>query len=172
MFKGANERRFDMRLAANRPGAGGERGSRKDAAEARPRHPDEVIGLELAQNRQTWAALRRLGVREGTVLPLHFCFESGGPEADRKLASFLQAGGYRVVLGSDVLDGWTPPMVLGLEAIDDWVRTMLYAGYQHGGCAFAGWTATVSGRVRAASEPTPRHRPNVPADGRERQGVS
>jgi hypothetical protein len=108
------------------------------------RHPDEAIGAELAQNRRTWAALERLGVRQGAELPLHFFFETAGPEADRELAGYLREAGYTIVVEDDGLAGTTPPMALGPEAIDDWVRGMLYAGYHHGGCVFAGWTATVS----------------------------
>jgi hypothetical protein len=108
------------------------------------RHPDEAIGREIAQNRRTWAALERLGVRQGAELPLQFFFETAGAEADRELADVLREGGYTVVLEQDGLAGTTRPMALSPEAIDDWVRGMLYVGYQHGGCVFAGWTATVS----------------------------
>ena len=117
-------------------------------------HPDEAIGREVAQNRRTWAALERLGVREGAELPLHFFFETAGTDADCELAEFLRDEcGYTVMLESDGLAGTTPPMTLGPAAIDDWVRELLYAGYQHGGCAFAGWTATVSlGGTKPAQE--------------------
>jgi hypothetical protein len=120
---------------------------KKERATAKDRlqHPDEAIGREVAQNRRTWAALERLGVREGAEFPLHFYFETAGAKADRLLAEYLRDDcGYRVVAEPDGLAGTTPPMTLSLPAIDDWVRGMLYAGYQHGGCAFAGWTATVS----------------------------
>lgn len=109
------------------------------------RHPDEAIGAEVAQNRRTWAALERLGVREGAELPLHFYFETAGEEADSKLAEFLRSEcGYKVEREPEGLAGTTPPMRVGPAAIDDWVRGLLYAGYQNGGCAFAGWTATIS----------------------------
>jgi len=108
------------------------------------RHPDEVIGSEVAQNRRTWAALERLGVREGAELPLQFYFETAGADADRELAEYLRAAcGYTVEIEAEGLAGTTPPMTVGPAALDDWVRGMLYAGYRHGGCAFAGWTATV-----------------------------
>jgi hypothetical protein len=108
-------------------------------------HPDEAIGREVAQNRRTWAALERLGVHEGAELPLHFYFETAGAEADRELADYLRvACGCTIVTEADGLAGTTPPMTLSLKAIDDWVRGLLYAGYRHGGCRFAGWTATVS----------------------------
>jgi hypothetical protein len=115
------------------------------------RHPDEAIGAEAAQNRRTWAALERLGVREGAELPLQFYFETAGEDADRELAGFLRNEcGYNVDAELEGLAGTTPPIPVGPAALDEWVRGMLYAGYQHGGCAFAGWTAIVS----VGGEPT------------------
>ena len=108
------------------------------------RHPDEAIGREVAQNRRTWAALERLGVRVGAELPLHFYFETAGAEADNALAEHLRSAGYTITVEKDGIAGTTPAMPLAPEAIDDWVRGLLYAGYQYGGCAFAGWTATVA----------------------------
>lgn len=108
-------------------------------------HPDEAIGREAAQNRRTWAALERLGVLDGAELPLHFYFETAGPEAGGELAEYLRDGcGYTVVFEPEGLACTTPPMKVSLAAIDEWVSSLLYAGYQLGGCAFAGWTATVS----------------------------
>ena len=74
-------------------------------------HPDEAIGREAAQNRRTWAALERLGVREGAELPLHFYFETAGAGADGELARYFRDRcGYKVVLEPDGLACTTPPM--------------------------------------------------------------
>ena len=62
---------------------------RKGTAQRLPAwHPDEVIAREIAQNAQTWDALARLGVREGTELALEFVYETAGPAADRVLAEY------------------------------------------------------------------------------------
>jgi hypothetical protein len=100
---------------------------------------DERLEQECEQNARTWAALLRLGVTAGTELALTFHFTPPCQE----LAEHLREGGNRVVLEKDCLTGWTPPMALCPAALDDWVAEMLRAGDQHGGCAFAGWTATV-----------------------------
>ncbi len=145
---------------------------RNRASEALPagRHPEELIGREIAQNAKTWAALMRLGVRNGTRLPLHFFYETGGPEADEELAEFLRHdAGYEVTIEPDGVSGRTPPMPLSSAALDAWVWTMLCASHMHGGAAFAGWTATVGSR-----NPTSRAGTRIPGqddhpapDGRE-----
>src|SRR5262249_30265470 len=38
-------------------------------------HPEDLLGRELAQNAKTWAALQRLGVHEGSEIPLDFFFQ-------------------------------------------------------------------------------------------------
>jgi nucleotide-binding universal stress UspA family protein len=108
-------------------------------------HPDEVIAREVAQNRETWAALQRLGVTEGAELRLEFVYESGGEAADRELAEYLRREtGYEVRVEPGGVTGATPPTVVDPQALDDWVARMVVAGHEHGGCAFDGWTATVS----------------------------
>src|SRR4051794_20836830 len=100
---------------------------------------------ELARNAESWAALRRLGVRPGSALPLHFCFESGGQLADRRLADFLRLEhGYDAEVDEDGVTGCTPALALDLELLDRWTQTMLAAAHAHEGCRFAGWTVTVS----------------------------
>jgi hypothetical protein len=68
---------------------------RRDAGRAEEganvrRLPEDLLPGELVQNATTWAALRRLGVRDGTELPLTFFFETAGAEADHELAEFLR----------------------------------------------------------------------------------
>jgi hypothetical protein len=101
--------------------------------------PDERLARECEQNARTWAALLRLGVTKGTELVLTFHFEPPSEE----LAEHLRDAGNRVVVERDCITGWTPPMALCPDTLDSWVAEMLRAGDRHGGCAFAGWTATV-----------------------------
>jgi hypothetical protein len=108
-------------------------------------HPDEVLAQELDRTARTWATLERLGVGEGTELALDFFYETAGPEADRELAEHLRSEpGYEVVIEPDGVSGRTQPMSLSAAVLDEWVATMLRSSREHGGCAFSGWTATVS----------------------------
>jgi nucleotide-binding universal stress UspA family protein len=110
-------------------------------------NPDEVIAREVAQNAQTWEALGRLGVREGTELTLEFVYETGGAAADRELAEFLRGeAGCEVEVESGGVRGKTKPTPVSPAALDEWVARMVFAGHEHGGCVFDGWTATVSAR--------------------------
>ncbi len=107
--------------------------------------PGETLERELEQNSRTWASLCRLGVKEGAELPLRFCFNSAGLEADRALAEFLRdEAGYDVMIEKEGVSGSTSPMTLGPAALDAWVSAMVQAGHDHGGCLFSGWMATVS----------------------------
>jgi nucleotide-binding universal stress UspA family protein len=110
-------------------------------------HPDEVIAREIAQNAQTWDALASLGVCEGTELVLEFVYETAGPAADRVLAEFLGGEGYEVEIEPVGVSGHTRPTPVSQAALDEWVTRMVLAGHEHGGCAFDGWTATLSGRL-------------------------
>jgi hypothetical protein len=106
---------------------------------------DTELQRELAKNASTWRALERLGVQSGQELPVHFYFESAGTLADRRLAGFLRAElGYDAEADSDGVSGRTAPFELSPELLDRWVYEMLLAGYQCGGCRFAGWSATVT----------------------------
>jgi len=113
---------------------------------------DDVIAREYERNAETWRALCRLGVDEGSELALEFVYESGGAESDAELAAHLrQTTDYTVDLDDSGVSGETRPMALGRELLDNWVREMICAGHDHGGCAFGGWTATVE--QDPASEP-------------------
>jgi hypothetical protein len=121
------------------------RHSRGEAAARASWHPEELVVREFAQNANTWAALQRLGVCEGSEIPLDFFFQTAGPDADRGLAEFLgSTTGYQVVVEPDGVSGRTPPMAVSPIALDIWARAMLYAGFEHGRCQFAGWTTTLS----------------------------
>ena len=100
---------------------------------------------EVVQNANTWAALQRLGVREGSEIALDFFFQTAGPAADHELAEFLTSlTGYQAVVEPDGVSGRTPPIAVSPSALDEWTRAMLDAGFEHGRCLFAGWTATLS----------------------------
>jgi hypothetical protein len=106
--------------------------------------PGEAIARELRRNEETLAVLRRLGVEESDRLPLSFAYETGGAEADRELAAFLaDEAGYEVTIEAEGVSGRTTPVQLSSEGLEVWARGMLRAG-DSCGCAFAGWTATVS----------------------------
>jgi hypothetical protein len=121
------------------------RHSRVEAGARAPWHPEELVVREFAQNANTWAALQRLGVCEGSKIALDFFFQTAGPDADCELAEFLMSvTGYQVVVEPDGVSGRTPPIAVSPIALDDWARAMLYAGFEHGRCLFAGWTATIS----------------------------
>jgi nucleotide-binding universal stress UspA family protein len=118
-------------------------------------HPDEVIARETAQNAKSWDVLARLGVREGTELALEFLFDTGGLAGDRELAAFLRSEtGYEVTIEPGGVTGHTPPMPVSPTALDEWVTKMVLAGHEHGGCAFDGWTATLSAGRRKLPSPT------------------
>lgn len=104
----------------------------------------ELLRRHLALNAQTWGALVRLGVRDGDELALAFAYATAGPEADRELAGFLEREtAYAIELEPGGVTGRTVPMPVSAAALDDWVRSMMRAGQDHGGCAFDGWTTTV-----------------------------
>jgi nucleotide-binding universal stress UspA family protein len=114
-------------------------------ARARVSDLDEVLAREIAENARTWEALERLGVHEGAQLTLEFAYESGGPSSDRVLAEYLRdENGYEVEVDPEGITGWTPPLPVSPAALDQWVTRMVLAGREHGGCAFGGWTATIS----------------------------
>ncbi len=104
----------------------------------------DVMAHHVARNEQTWEALVRLGVHEGAELALAFAYGTAGPEADRELAKFLEREAeYEVEIESEGVAGRTKPMPASPAALNDWVRKMVFAGHEHGGCIFDGWTATV-----------------------------
>ena len=113
-----------------------------------PVQSDDMLERAFAVNRRTWGALALLGVRAGDMLPLHFFFETAGEAADRELAAFLCCEtDYDVVIEADGVTGRTRSMPVSPATLDDWVRGLVVIGHDHGGCRFAGWTATVPSRT-------------------------
>jgi nucleotide-binding universal stress UspA family protein len=118
---------------------------REPDARAKNWHPDEVIAREVARNKETWQALERLGVTAGSKLRLEFLYETGGEAGDRDLAEYLRREtDYDVEIEDGGVTGSTQPMRVDPKILDEWVAWMVLAGHDNGGCAFDGWTATVS----------------------------
>ena len=82
---------------------------------------------------------------EGAKLRLEFVYETGGEVGDQQLAEYLRREkSYDVVVEGAGVSGSTAPTPVGPQALDEWVAWMVIAGHDNGGCAFDGWTATVS----------------------------
>src|SRR5262249_51206520 len=114
----------------------------------------------------TGGILGRLEVAETCELPLAFVFETGGPEADARLAAYLEAeAGYEVWIVQGGVSGRTEPVELSSEALEAWVRAMLGAGRRFGGCAFGGWAVALS-RAEAPAPTTAPAKRGMPRPGR------
>jgi hypothetical protein len=121
-------------------------GSERELARTRVEATDQALERELARNEATLAIVRRLGIDESEEAPLAFVFETGGAEADARLAAFLESEGYEVWIEQGGVSGRTTPVQLSFEALEVWVRGMLGAGRRFGGCPFGGWTVALSRR--------------------------
>jgi hypothetical protein len=100
----------------------------------------------VARNAAIWAALTQAGVTEATELRLDFFYDSAGEASDAELAAFLGSEtDYEVVRTSKQygVTGSTQPTTVTPQILDDWVRWMVLAGYEHGACKFDGWGAPV-----------------------------
>jgi hypothetical protein len=102
-------------------------------------HEDEALEEHRAQNDRSLRVLRRLGLGDGTELALWFSFESLGADRDCALAEQLQGMSYRVLIEPAGVSGWTAPMPVDRETLDEWVATMLRLAR-----TFSGWTATIA----------------------------
>lgn len=106
--------------------------------------PEAVIAELTVINEHTWGALQRLGVTEETLVCLHFDYEGDDAEANRQLADYLgRETDYEVEVVSNGVTGSTKPRTVNLVALDDWVRWMVIAGHENGGCRFDGWDSVI-----------------------------
>jgi hypothetical protein len=106
--------------------------------------PEDVIAELLVINEDTWGALERLGVTEQTHLRLHFDYAGDDEAANAQLADYLRGEtDYEVQAVEDGVTGSTQPRTVNLESLNEWVRWMVLAGHEHGGCKFDGWDSTV-----------------------------
>lgn len=133
-------------LATRRPAYGGshQRKLRPMTRHSKDWQPEDVIADLLVINEHSWGALQRLGVTEDTRLSLHFDYEGDDEAANERLADFLRREtDYEVKVVSNGVTGSTKPRTVNLEALDEWVRWMVLAGYENGGCKFDGWDSVV-----------------------------
>ena len=109
--------------------------------------PEATLRQQLAMNRETWKKLQEHGVDETTELRLDFFYDGPGEAEANELAAFLRAEtDYEVAVDPEegwAVNGTTRATTISLEILDDWVRWMVAAGAEHGGCEFDGWGAQV-----------------------------
>lgn len=119
-----------------------------------PRWDETVLREQLAMTAQTWATLQEHGVDESTELELDFFYIAPGQSEAETLSAFLRREtDYFVVVDKArkrmlsrkawYVMGRTEPAAVTLEILDEWVRWMVAAGAEHGGCEFDGWGAAV-----------------------------
>jgi hypothetical protein len=89
--------------------------------------------------------LRELGVKDGQPLRLEFFFYAERAEAADALAMALQRDRYDVELGHAadksglfVVTGWTVPISVSPDAVNEWCDRMNDLGLAHN-CEFDGW---------------------------------
>jgi hypothetical protein len=115
---------------------------------------DETLSRQLAMNPQTWAMLQEHGVDESTELTLDFFYDAPGEAEAQALATFLcEETDYDVAVDANKkrmlskkewsVTGSTQPTKASAEILDQWVRWMVTAGAENGGCEFDGWGAKV-----------------------------
>lgn len=57
----------------------------------RDTHYEDILGKQLAMNRQTWAAMQKHGVMQDSQLRLDFSYNAPSHEAADKLCALLRA---------------------------------------------------------------------------------
>jgi hypothetical protein len=111
----------------------------------------EVLAQQLAMNRQSWLALQEHGMTEESELRLDFFYVSPSEQQANALRAFIQdETDYDVRVGSNgggllkkknwLVTGSTQPTQASQDILDQWVRWMVAAGFEHG-CEFDGWGA-------------------------------
>lgn len=115
---------------------------------------EEIVARQLAMVPQTWSALQAHGVTKATELQLDFTFIAPGEVAADALVAFLRLEtDYEVDADFDgrgapetrawSVVGSTHPTAVSQQILQDWVRWMVAAGVQYGGCRFDGFGASV-----------------------------
>jgi hypothetical protein len=105
-------------------------------------------------NRHTWDLLIARGVTEETLLTLDFFYNANGEREASALNAFIASEtDYDVNIRSTKkgsfsrrswsVSGSTTPTTVSLDILDQWVRWMLLAGFDHGPCEFDGWGAQI-----------------------------
>jgi hypothetical protein len=113
---------------------------------------DDLLELQLRENRDIWARLTEHGVGEHSELRLGFVYVAPGESEARALVAFLDEEtdyeleararpGEGDAANDWVVIGTTTPTPVTLELLDDWAEWMIAAGAVEGPCAFDGWAA-------------------------------
>jgi hypothetical protein len=123
--------------------------------ESRLDRPGELM-KQITMTHQTWGALTRYGVTDGTMLRLDFFYEPAPEGAARALAAFLQqetdyevrveSSGGKLRRKSWHVLGTTQPVEVSVGLLIEWTTWMVVAGEEHGPCGFDGWGAPLPGR--------------------------
>jgi hypothetical protein len=114
-------------------------------------HYEDILGKQLAMNRQTWAALQKHGVAEGRQLRLDFSYNAPNRVAADTLCVLLRGQtDYEVEVESGGsflrrkwrVEGRTHNTAVSPALLDQWVTWMVNAGKEQS-CDFDGWGARV-----------------------------
>ncbi len=113
---------------------------------------EETLARQLVMTPQTWSVLVEHGVDSDTELRLDFTFDAPTEAAAEALVAFLRLEtDYEVDVDFERIGdartwsvvGVTHPTSLTQQILEDWVRWMVAAGAEYGGCRFDGWGASV-----------------------------
>jgi hypothetical protein len=108
-----------------------------------------VLARQLNMNAETWEALKRHGVTEETELRLDFFYFAPDRGVADELARFLaDETDYDIEVaegegGDWTVQGSTQSTAVSRDILDQWVKWMVFAGYEHGRCEFDGWGAAL-----------------------------
>ena len=112
------------------------------------RRVDDILAVQIAMNRQTYAMLQESGLQDDTVVRLDFTFVAPDRSTATALKSFLDKNDcvtVEVVPGSAgefEVTGQSLPTTLTLDLLDQWVSWMVEQGVARD-CEFDGWGALV-----------------------------
>ncbi len=104
-----------------------------------------MVASQLRMNAETWEALQKHGVTEGTELILDFSFIAPTERDAVALRDFLFAEtDYELKIDSKPwgVSGHTLPNKVSLAKLDDWVEYLCAAAVMKN-CEFDGWGASV-----------------------------
>jgi hypothetical protein len=112
---------------------------------------EKILAMQLAMNRQTWAALQEHGVSEQTQLRLDFSYNAPSRQAAEAMVALIEdQTDYDVRVESSRsflrrkwrVEGTTQKTAVSPEILDQWVTWMVTAGKERV-CDFDGWGTAV-----------------------------